>query len=280
AHKPHHRGERMYVSSTIATLNPSTDSEEFDAWLHLASIGRGIRMDLPVRFHRHYQRYASDPRARHLESYIVTEESVQLAFEIEVEPPRREGPKFGVDTGMLTLAALSDGTLLGRNVTPLLERIKRCEHGSMGQKRARRALHQRMAEVAKEVTNFHPQLVVTEDLTLLTHGRRTRRRVSKEMRRSLGAWAYRDWLDRLRQACEVNRVRFGQVPPEYSSQRCHVCGHTEKGNRNGEEFCCRSCGFAGNADVNAAKNLLIRFLGREPDPTGPYGAGFQPKGMG
>ncbi|MGI0067613.1 MAG: zinc ribbon domain-containing protein, partial [Thermoplasmata archaeon] len=70
----------------------------------------------------------------------------------------------------------------------------------------------------------------------------------------------------------TNRVRLERVPPAYTSQRCHVCGHTERGNRKGEVFCCRHCGFTGNADVNAAKNLLIRFWGREPDPTGPYGA--------
>jgi transposase len=210
----------------------------------------------------------------------VTEDSVQLAFEIEVEPPRPEGAEFGVDTGIRTLAALSDGTLLGTDVQPMVERIKRCEHGSKGQKRARRALHQRMAEVAKEIIQLEPRLVVVEDLTLLSHGRRTYRRVSKGMRRSLGAWAYREWLGRVQMACETNRVRFERVPPEYSSQRCHVCGHTERANRKGEVFCCRSCGYAGNADVNAARNLRIRFWGREPDPTGPYGAGFQPRGVG
>ncbi|HUZ79238.1 MAG TPA: zinc ribbon domain-containing protein [Thermoplasmata archaeon] len=59
---------------------------------------------------------------------------------------------------------------------------------------------------------------------------------------------------------------------------CHSCGHTDRGNRNGEVFCCRGCGFTGNADVNAAKNLLIRFRGREPTPARAYGPGFQPGG--
>lgn len=275
AHKPVHKGKRMHVSSTIASMSPSKDAREFDAWLHLSSMGRGIVMDLPVRFHRHYHTFANDPAAHRLESYIVTEDTVQLAFEADVGSPRREGPEFGVDTGINTLAALSDGTRLGTDIKPMVERIKRCRPGSKGQKRARRALHQRIAEVAKEVTSLNPRLLVAEDLIFLSHGRTTHRRVSKNMRRSLGAWAYRDWLDRLRQACEANRVRFEQVPPAYTSQRCHVCGHTERGNRKGEVFCCRKCGYAGNADVNAAKNLLIRFWGRESHPTRAYGPGFQ-----
>ncbi len=275
AHKPVHKGKRMHVSSTIASMSPSKDAREFDAWLHLSSMGRGTVLDLPVRFHRHYHKFARDPTCRRLESYVVTEDTVQLAFEVEVGEPRREGPEFGVDTGINTLAALSDGTRFGTDIKPMVERIKRCAPGSSGQRRARRALHQRMAEVAKEVTSLNPRLVVTEDLTLLSHGRRTHHRVSKNMRRSLGAWTYRDWLDRLRQACEVDRVRFESVPPAYTSQRCHVCGHTERGNRKGEVFCCRACGHTDNADVNAAKNLLIRFWGREPHPTRAYGPGFE-----
>ncbi len=279
ARKPVHHGRRMYVSSTIAHLSEKRDASRFDAWLHLSSIGRGIRMDLPVRFHRHYHKFARDPRARRLESYAITEDTVQLAFEVEVEERRKEGPEFGVDTGMNTLAALSDGTLLGTDIRPMFERIKRCRHGSNGQRRARRALHQHLAEVAQEVTSFHPRLVVTEDLTRLSHGTKRDRRLARNMRRSLGAWAYRDWLDRLRMACEVNRVRFESVPPAYTSQRCHACGHTERGNRKGEEFRCRACGHTDHADVNAARNLLDRFYGREPNPARAYGPGFQREGM-
>jgi hypothetical protein len=278
ARKPVHQGKRMHASSTIASLSMAKASPEFDAWLPMASVGRGIVLDLPVRFHRHYHHYAENPAARRLESYIITADSVQLAFEVDVGKPRTDGPEFGVDTGINTLAALSDGTLLGTDVKPMVERIKRCRHGSKGQKRARHALHQRMAEVAKEVTSLNPRRLVAEGLLLLSHGRTTHRRVSKNMRRRLGAWAYRDGLDRLRQACEGNRVRLEQVPPAYTRQRCHVCGHPERGNRKGEVFCCRKCGFAGHADVNAAKNLLIRFWGRESHPARAYGPGFQPTG--
>ncbi|MGI0068302.1 MAG: hypothetical protein ACREB9_07845, partial [Thermoplasmata archaeon] len=60
AHLPVHRGKRMHVSSTIASLDLSDGTGEFDAWLHLSSMGRRLVMDLPVRFHRHYHRYSKD----------------------------------------------------------------------------------------------------------------------------------------------------------------------------------------------------------------------------
>lgn len=48
-----------------------------------------------------------------------------------------------------------------------------------------------------------------------------------------------------------------KVPAPYTSQRCHECGHTEKGNRTAQaDFHCLSCGHRANADHNAALNIL------------------------
>lgn len=78
--------------------------------------------------------------------------------------------------------------------------------------------------------------MVTEDLMLLSHGRTTQRRVSKNMRCRLGTWADRDWLDRLERACEVNRVRFDHVRPASTGRRCHVYGPIERRNRKRRVF--------------------------------------------
>lgn len=61
-------------------------------------------------------------------------------------------------------------------------------------------------------------------------------------------------------AAEAGR-RVIAVDPRYTSQRCRMCGHTEKGNRGSQaNFRCLSCGHAENADVNAAKNILSKGL--------------------
>lgn len=42
----------------------------------------------------------------------------------------------------------------------------------------------------------------------------------------------------------------------YTSQKCSVCGHTEKANRIKQSvFKCKKCGFQLNADLNAARNI-------------------------
>ncbi len=263
--KPKHSGKRMCVSSTIAQLQPAKSAEEFDAWLHLYSIGNGIILDLPVRYHRHFNKLAE--RGKRLESYIITRSSVQLCFEVETGPKKLQNTAVGVDTGIKALASLSTGEQLGKDLPQLIANSKRKKWGSKGHKRAQRTIRQRMDEIAKQVTST-ADVVVTEDLLGITH--KTKRRLGKEMRRSVGVWNVRYWLTRLEQQCEWDRVSFRRVPAYYTSQECSKCGHTDRRNRNGELFVCRACGHSANADVQASHNILSRFL------SGPYGAGCKP----
>jgi len=269
AKMPQHRGERMCISSTIATLAPPKKASEFDAWLQLRCIGNDIKLDIPIRFHEHFNEMAKS--GKRLESYIVTREYVQFAFEIETGPKRTSGAVIGVDTGIKALGSTSDGQQFGTDTQEHIDRINRCEHGSNGQGRARRALKQRMDEVVKQMftTSGPLWLVVVEKLKNLNYKTKQRRRLCKNMRRSIGAWAWRYWLDRVQRECENRRSVFRSVPAYYTSQTCPSCGLVDRRNRDGEMFLCQGCGHTDNADINAAKNILSRFL------TGPYGAGFK-----
>jgi IS605 OrfB family transposase len=266
--KPTHKGNRMYVSCTIANLkHPTKAKQEFDLWLELRSIGNKIGIDIPIKRHDHFNNLQA--QGNRLNSYIITKDYVQFVFEIETGAKKAGKTALGVDTGINALATLSTGEQLGRDIKGLIERTKRCQHGSKGQRRAKRALRQRMDEVAKEIAQ-KSDLIVVEALKKMGHNGKLKRRLSKNMRRSIGAWNWRYWLQRLQMDCEWNRVSFRTVAPQYTSQRCHACGHIDRGNRDGEKFCCLKCGHKDNADVNASRNILDRFL------TGPYGAGYQP----
>ena len=105
----------------------------------------------------------------------------------------------------------------------------------------------------------------------LNNNSKLKGRLSKNIRSSIGSWQYSYWLDRLEQKCEDNRVSFRSVCPSHTSQKCCQCGHIDRGNRHGEIFRCLKCDHSGNADVNAALNILERFL------SGPYGAAYKPK---
>jgi putative transposase len=50
--------------------------------------------------------------------------------------------------------------------------------------------------------------------------------------------------------------RVEKVPPAYTSQRCSACGHVDRDSRQSQaRFRCTACGYAANADVNAARNI-------------------------
>ena len=50
--------------------------------------------------------------------------------------------------------------------------------------------------------------------------------------------------------------RVEKVPAAYTSQRCSACGHVDRNSRESQAtFRCTACGYACNADVNAARNI-------------------------
>jgi putative transposase len=65
--------------------------------------------------------------------------------------------------------------------------------------------------------------------------------------------------------------RVERVPAAYTSQRCSACGHVDARSRESQaRFACTACGYAGNADVNAARNIAA---GHAVNARGGDGAG-------
>jgi IS605 OrfB family transposase len=273
--KPVHKGNRMYVSCTIADLvstknngYKTEDSRLFDAWLHIAGVGNKMIMDLPIKYHKHFNKYNNI--GKRLNSYIITKNYVQFSFEIVTET-KKEGLKcIGIDTGINALASLNNGNQYGKDIKGCIERVKRCKQKSKGYYVAKRALKQRIDETAKEIIiKENPDLIVVEQLKNMGYKTKLKARLSKSIRASIGTWNWKYWLKRLEMQCELNRVSFRTVSPYYTSTTCPVCGQTNRGNRLGEVFLCLSCGHGDNADINAGKNILNRFL------TGQYGARYK-----
>ncbi len=80
---------------------------------------------------------------------------------------------------------------------------------------------------------------------------------SKPTRRRLTSWAFA----MLRKAIEDKAQELGvtttDVDPSFTSQTCSNCGNF--GNRRRHEFSCPHCNYEEHADVNAAKNIRLRY---------------------
>jgi IS605 OrfB family transposase len=267
-HKPKHKGDRMAVSCTIAELQVSKKQGKFDAWLHMASIGNGITLDIPINYHKHFRELNS--KSVRQNAYIIIKDYVQFSFERETGLKKEVKNIIGIDTGINALASTSDKLQFGIDIKALIEKSKRCKKGSKGKQRAINTIKQRMNEVAKKVINGK-DLIVVEKLSNLNSNSKLKGRLSKNIRSSIGSWNYAYWLMRLEMNCEENRISFRTVSPYNTSMTCSVCNHIDSRNRNGEVFKCQACGYTDNADINAALNIVQRFL------TGKYGSCYKPK---
>jgi len=260
ASKPVHYGKRMILSCDSIVRFIDTYSKEFDSWLKIKC---GINLSLPLKFHKQYNDLNKLGKRKNY--FIITPTTVAIPFEIDV-PQINPKPEVGVDTGINSLASTSTGNQYGKDIKNEVNRIKRCKHNSKGWKTARKHFKHRCNIISKELINKEqPGTVIVEDLRNLSRGTKKQHRVSKEMRRTLGAWAYRYWLGSLERASEWRGSTFSSVSAAYTSQMCPACGHTERKNRVGEKFLCRKCGFSGNADIIAAGNILSRFLSAKDD---------------
>ena len=264
AQRPLHTGKKMTLSAQIAAIQEGRNS--FDLWIVLSSIGDGIQLKIPIKRHRHFNLFKDWNRAATL---VVHRRYIQFSFETETGAKVTEGQLVGVDVGINHLLASSQGELLGEEVKPLIDSIKRKQQNSKGYIRAKKTLSYYLHKVVKAFFEAHPslRLVVVEKLQALKQGKQPNR--GKAFRKTLSHWNYRELLNIVEMRAEENRVSFRSVNPYKTSQQCPHCSHIERGNRVAEKFQCLKCGYSNQADIVGSLNILTRFT------TGRYGAGFK-----
>jgi len=70
----------------------------------------------------------------------------------------------------------------------------------------------------------------------------------------------------------ADKTNVEKANPKNTSRKCHECGHISENNRKSQaEFACERCDHAANADINAARNILQRYL-NQPQPEDISGA--------
>lgn len=181
---------------------------------------------------------------------------------------------IGVDLGINQLAATSDGAMYAGE--PVVHRRKQylCMRSELQRKRTKSA-KRRLKRRSRKESRWMRDLNHTIAKKTVLEAKRTERGISVEVltgirervrhrkpqRSIFSSWAFAQLGGYLEYKSRQAGVPFVQVDPRHTSQRCHACGHTERKNRNGEEFVCRSCGVVAHADLNASWN--IRRLGPE-----------------
>ena len=221
-----------------------------------------------------------------VKSYRVTMDGAgrwHVAFTAVPEPipAPGNGQAVGIDRGVAVSAALSTGELLRAPGLGVAERTRmlrlerklaRARRGSNRRQRVKYAIarltarqtdrRKDWAEKASTRLAHEFDVICVENLAITGMTRSARGTADKpgrNVRQKSGlnrAILAQGWGLLVRRLQQKAPGRVEKVKPHFTSQRCSACGHVDPESRESQaRFVCTACGFAGHADVNAARNI-------------------------
>ena len=221
-----------------------------------------------------------------VKSYRVTMDRagrwhVAFAAIPEPVPAPGNGQAVGIDRGVAVAAALSTGEMLHCPALTAREQARlrrmqrtlaRAKQGSNRRGRVRHAIarlrarerdrRKDWAEKASTSIARRFDLIRVEDLQIKNMTRSakgTRNDPGRNVRAKAGlnrGILRSGWGLLVRRLEDKAPGRMEKISPAFTSQRCSACGQVDRGSRESQAvFRCTACGFACNADINAAKNI-------------------------
>jgi putative transposase len=187
----------------------------------------------------------------------------------------------GIDRGVTVSAALSTGEMLvvprlsparQRRLLRLQRKLARAQRSSNRRQAVKLAIARLMTRETDARKDWCEKVstdlacrfdvIRIEDLKIASMARSARGTLA-EPGRNVGAKAGLNrqimasgWGLLVRRLEDKAPGRVEKVSPAFTSQRCCACGHIASESRKSQAlFACVTCGFACNADVNAARNI-------------------------
>ncbi|MGW4995524.1 RNA-guided endonuclease InsQ/TnpB family protein, partial [Streptomyces mirabilis] len=214
---------------------------------------------------------------------------------LEPVPEPHQGPETGIDVGITVPLALSDGETYGhgawltaREQARLLgleqRAARRKKHRKPGERTSRRLHHtydqiaELRAKAKRRASDWQHKTttkiadtygtVVVEALTITNMVKSAKGTVDQPgknvaqksgLNRSVSGEAWGRTVTMLTYKLARRGGTLAKVPAPNTSRRCSACGFTTPGSRETQAlFVCKNpdCGWTGNADHNAARNIL------------------------
>ncbi len=229
------------------------------------------------------------PTPAHLKTLTITRKPtgvyVSLGYEVEREALPKTSQAVGLDMGVRSRIAFSDGSFADRRqpvndkVATLQRRIARCRRGSGSQRKLYRQLarlrhresvrnRNKCHRITTEIVRNH-DLIAVEGLRIRDMTRSARGTVERPGRnvaakaglnRSITEQSWGIIISQLDYKTQWYGREFVKVDPRHTSQICSSCGVVASENRQYKIYNCGSCGLRIDADTNAALNILRRGL--------------------
>jgi putative transposase len=131
-----------------------------------------------------------------------------------------------------------------------------------------------IAEKAKE----EQCAIIIGDLTNIRKSKRKKKVINKDgieikkrvlrvkEAQKINEWGFDTFTSLLEYKCKRLGVKVIKESERYTSRTCPSCGIVKRSNRKTRGFYKCKCGYKCNADINGAKNILLRYLGQKVSP--------------
>jgi putative transposase len=189
---------------------------------------------------------------------------------IQPKPLPATGQSVGVDVGITTFAALSNGTMVAnprpyetaqRSLVKAQRRVSRRSRGSKRRRKAVVLLAKQHDRVRRVRLDFHHKTALdlvrrfdSISVEKLNVKGLAQMRLAKQVHDS--GWA--QFATILASKAESAGREFFAVDPRGTSQECSVCGATVRKSLGVRVHHCPKCGLVEDRDINAAKNVHWR----------------------
>ena len=252
------------------------DARSYNVWFNcneLSLLTVNGRIKVPISVPEYFRQYLAWKRCsaelfiRHNKVFL------NIVFSKDIADPEATGKVVGIDRGIKKIAVTSENKFYGgghiKKVSKRYEKLRSALQ-SRGSKSAKRHLQ----KISKKENRFRTDtnhvitkriveslesgtVIALEDLT----GIRQNARLRKKQRKDLHKWNFFQFEQFLTYKANARGIEVEYVDARYTSQKCSVCGHVSRSNRQSQAiFKCKHCGFSLNADLNASRNIRQNYL--------------------
>lgn len=229
---------------------------------------------LPIRWSRELPKDAT-PTTITVKLSPAGRWTVSLLVDVEIEPLPPCSNEIGVDLGVTSLVALSDGEKIAnpkglnakrRKLKKAQKALSRKQKGSNNRHKAQlkvAKVHQEIADARKDFLHKLTIRLVRENQTIAVEDLAAKNMVkNRKLALSISDASWGELVRQLEYKCDWYGRTLVKIDRWFpSSKRCGKCGHiVEKLPLNIREWDCANCGAHHDRDINAAQNILAAGL--------------------
>jgi IS605 OrfB family transposase len=193
-----------------------------------------------------------------------------VCFHVEVDTLPTGTGEVGIDLGLKTLAAISDGEKIAnpRSVASLASKLATSQRA--GNHARAKAIHCKIANVRKDHQHKASAKLASANRLIVVGNVNAAGLAKTRMAKSVLDVGWSMFRNMLRYKASRHGAQFLVVNEAFTTQTCSTCGAIPESRPKGitglgiREWVCSDCGASHDRDVNAARNILA--LGRSVAP--------------